>query len=74
MRHVVARVAEYATGEHGRGDVPIPKEDKVREVPERVSEDGKEGGWHDQTIFVHGQVMVDAVEGEVECDAHTIIG
>lgn len=59
---VIADVTEYTSTEHGHGDVPIPVKDKVGEVVERYSENEEQGWRHDKSEFVHGKVMMDAME------------
>jgi len=73
MRHVVADVAENTTTVHSRGSVPIIEEDGVGEVPEWRSENHEQRRRHDQAQSVHGKVMVDTVEQEVQRDSHTIV-
>ena len=66
MRAVVADVAEYTTAEDGDGGVPVIPEDGVCELVEGGGKGDEEGGRHDESVFVHGEVVVDAVEEEVE--------
>ena len=43
------------------------------EMPEWCRKDNEQGGWHDETIFIHGQVVVDAVEQEMQGYTHSVI-
>jgi hypothetical protein len=44
------------------------------EMPERVSQDHKERGRHDEAILVHGEIVMNAMEQEVQRNAHTVVG
>ena len=74
VREVVADVAEDATAVDGDGGVPVVEEDGVRELPEGDGEDDEEGGWHDEAEAVHGQVVVHAVEEEVQGYEDAVVG
>lgn len=73
VRHIVKDVAEDATAVGSDSAVPVPEDDGVREVPERVGEGHKERRRHDQAILVHWQVVVNAVKEEVGGDTHTVV-
>lgn len=73
MGQIVADVAEDAAAEDGDGDVPVPVEDKVGEAVEGGGEHDEEGGWHDEAEFVHGEVVVDAVEEEMQGYADAVV-
>ena len=53
--------------------MPGPKDDDTCEEPKRRQEDDKEGRRHDETVFVHGQVVVDAVGEKVCSDADAVV-
>lgn len=74
VRHVVANVAEDAAAVGGGPHVPVPEKDAVRHLPEREGQRNEKSRGHDQAVFVHGEVVVDAVEGEVEGDANPVVG
>ena len=61
MRAVVADVPEDATAVDCYGSIPVVEENGVGQLPEGCGEDEEEGGWHDKTQAVHGEVVVDAV-------------
>lgn len=74
MRQVVADVAEDAAAVDRDGDVPVPVEDEVGEAVEGRGEHDEEGGGHDEAEFVHGEVVVDAVEEEMQGYANAVVG
>lgn len=74
MGQVVADVAEDAATVGSHRSMPVPEDQAVGELPERSSKDDEESGRHDQAILVHGQVVMNAMEEEVQRDAHSVIG
>lgn len=74
MRLIIAYVPKDSTTVHSHRGIPIIVEDCMSEFPEGCGEDDEEGGWHDEAIFVHGKVMVDAMKEKVGGDADAIIG
>lgn len=74
MSKVVTDVSEDAAAEDSFSDIWIVGEKKVGQAIEGGCEDKEEGGWHHQAEFVHGEVVVDAVEEEVECQGNAVIG
>lgn len=72
--HVVACVAEDSTGKNRRGDVPVVRENKVCEVPERPGQHEEKCRRKHESVLVHGKVMVDAMQSEVKCDSHSVVG
>ena len=73
MRDVVANVAEDAAAEDGRGGEPVPVENRVGELVEGHGEGDEERGRHDEAEFVHGEVVVDAVEEEMGRDSDAVV-
>lgn len=73
MCQVVHDVSEYSSTEYCRGHVPVECKYGVRQFPERSGQSNKHGGRHDKTVFIHREVVVDAVKKEVQCDGDTII-
>jgi hypothetical protein len=43
------------------------------QVPKRCGERNEESRRHDKTVFVHWQVVVDAVENEMEGNANSVV-
>ena len=73
MRAIIANIAENTTAEDGDRGIPVIEENRVGELVEWGGE-GEEEGWrHDETVFVHGEVVVDAVEEEVAGDADAVV-
>lgn len=58
---VVANVSENTTGEDGQGGKPIIEEDGLRQLVERYCEYHEQSRRHDESVSVHGKVMVDTV-------------
>ena len=54
MCKIVADITKYATAVDRNSGVPVVEEYKVREMPEGCGEDEEEGGWHDESVAVHG--------------------
>ena len=74
MGQVVADVSEDSTAEDGDCCVPVVEEDGVGEFVERCCKGDEEGWGHDEAVAVHGEVVVDAMEEKVGCDADAVIG
>lgn len=45
----------------------------MREMVEGVGEDEEEGRGHDEAVAAHGEIVVDAVEEEVEGDGDAVV-
>ena len=73
MCHIVQGVSEDTTGVSCRGGIPVPKDDCMCKLPERCCQCDEEGGRHYESVLVHGEVVVNTVEEEVECDADTVV-
>jgi hypothetical protein len=43
------------------------------QFPERSCKDDEEGWWHDQSKFVHGKIMVDAMQQKVQRKSDPIV-
>lgn len=74
MRQVVADVAEDAAAEDAGCDVPVVEKDGVGELPEGCGKDEEESRRHNEPVAVHGKVVMDTVEEEVERKADTVVG
>lgn len=73
MRQVVANVSENATAVDSSCDIPVVGEDGVCKLPERCSQGYKQGWGHDQTVLVHGQVVMNTVQQKVSGDADSVV-
>lgn len=71
--HVVAGVAKNATAVNCCRNVPIPEEDCVGERPERSGKNGEKRRRHNETVFVHGQIVMDTVQREMQCDTNAVV-
>jgi hypothetical protein len=71
--HVVTGVAKDTAGVGGQGGIPVPEDDCMGELPEWCCQCDEERGWHYESVLIHGEVVVDAVEEEVEGDADAIV-
>jgi hypothetical protein len=71
--HVIACVAKDATTISGQRGIPIPEYDGMCKLPEWRCKDDEKRRRHDKSVFIHWQVVVDAVEEEMQRDAHTVI-
>lgn len=70
---VIADVTKNAAAVDRRRGIPVVGENGMSEIPERSRKQQKHGWGHDQSVLVHGQVMVDAVEQEVRNDAIFVV-
>lgn len=74
VRQVVEDVAEDTSAVDSSRGVPRVGEEGVSKEPEGSGENNEERGRHDETVLVHGKVVVDAMQEEVEGDENPIIG
>lgn len=74
VRHVVACVSKDAATVRSQGRMPIPKDDGMSELPERCCQNDEKRGRHNESVLVHRQVVMDAVEEEVKGYANTVVG
>ena len=63
--HVVEGVPEDTTSVSSCRSIPIVEKNGVRKLPEWCCKRGEQRGRHDQSILVHGKIVVDAVEKKV---------
>lgn len=73
VRHVVENVTEDAAAVDGGGGMPRVEEDSMGEVPEGVGKDDEERRGHDEAVAIHREVVVDAVEEEMEGDEVAVV-
>jgi hypothetical protein len=74
MCHVVACVAKDATTVGSQSSIPVPEDDGVRELPERCCQNSEKCRRHDESVLVHGEVVMDTVEQKVEGNGGAVIG
>ena len=73
MGKVVANVAENSPTEDGGCHIPVPVEDRMREVVEWCCEEDEEGWGHNESVTIHWEVMVNAMKKEVGGDSNAIV-
>lgn len=73
MGQVVADVPKYTATKYGDSRIPVVEEDCVGKLPEWGCQDNEESGWHDQAVFVHGQIVMNSVKQEVKSETDSIV-
>ena len=73
MSQVIADIAKNGAAVDRGCNAPIPVKDKMRELPERRRKNGKESRRHHESVLVHGEVVMNSVEREVEGDADAVV-
>ena len=73
MGHVIACVTKNATRICGHGGVPVPEDHCVCELPEGQRQCNEKRGRHDKSVSIHGQIVMDTVEEEVEGDEDAVV-
>ena len=73
MCHVIANISEDTTAVCQHSGMPVEKDYRVRELPEWECEDDKQGRRHHKSIFIHGEVVMDSVQKEVQSDTNSIV-
>lgn len=58
---VIADVAKDTARIHCGCGIPVVEEDGMRQLPEWRGKDNEEGGWHDQPVLVHGEIVMNTV-------------
>jgi hypothetical protein len=71
--HVVARVPENAAAVGSQRSGPVPEDNGMCKFPEGCGKRDEKCRWHDESVLVHREIMVDTVEEEVQCDTNTVI-
>ena len=74
MGHVIQRVTKHTTGVCSCCRIPVVEEDSVCKLPEGCCQRGKQCGWHDESVLVHGEVVVNAVEEEMKGEGDAVVG
>lgn len=73
MSQVVANVSEYTAAVHRCRKVPIEGEKEMRKLPERRGKSDKKSRGHDESVLVHGEIVVNAVQEEVQRDPDSVV-
>ena len=74
MGQVVHDITQDTATVHRCGNIPVPKKDGMRQLPERRGQRQEQRRGHNQAEFVHGQIMVDSMQQKVRCDHEPVIG
>jgi hypothetical protein len=73
VSQIIANIAEDTTTENLYSRKPVVEEHGMCKLPERSCQNHEQCWGHDQSITVHGQVVVNAVEEEVQGQTDSII-
>lgn len=70
---VVADVAKYAPAVNSSSCVPAVPEESLCQLPEGSCENYKQCRGHDESVLVHGQIVMDAMQQEVQCNEDSVV-
>lgn len=73
VSQIITDVAEDTTTEHLDSCKPVVEEDGMGQFPERSCQNHKQCRGHDKSIAVHGQVVVNSVEEEVQAQTNSVV-
>lgn len=73
VSQVIADVTKNATAVDCSRCIPVIGENGMSEIPKRGRKQQKHSWRHDQSVLVHGQIVVDAVEQKVRNDAISVV-
>lgn len=73
MSQVVADVPKDTPTVDSDSGVPVIEENGMGELVEGTRKGDEKGWWHNEAIFVHRKIVVDAVEKEMSCYAHSVV-
>ena len=74
VSQIVERVAEDTTTVGSCRGVPVVEEHGVCKLPERCCKQCEQRRRHDQPVLIHGEVVMDAMEEEVQGESGAVIG
>lgn len=74
VSQIVANVAENSATKDLHCREPIVEKYGMCQLPEWGGEYDEQRGWHDQSIFIHREIVVNAVKQEVKGQANAIVG
>lgn len=69
----IESVAQYASVEDIYRQIPVPVEHNVGQSIEKGSKDDQKYRRYYESVTIHWQVLIDALEKEVRCDADSIV-
>lgn len=73
VRQVVANVAEDATTVDCGSSIPIVAEDGMCQFPKWRGQHDKQRRRHDQSVLVHGKIVVDSMKQKVQSNEYAVI-
>lgn len=73
MGEIIADIPKDAATEYRRGRVPVVIEDCVCQLPERSSQKHEQCRWHNKTILIHREIVVDTMKQEVQSKTDTVV-
>lgn len=73
MGHIIADITENSSTKYGCRCIPIVEEHSMRQLPEWRRKYNEQCWWHDKAIAIHGKVVVNAMEEEVQRDTNAIV-
>jgi hypothetical protein len=73
MGHVVASVTKDASTIRSQCRIPVPEDDSVCKFPEGCGKRDEECRGHDKPVLVHREIMMNAVEKEMQGNANTVV-
>lgn len=74
MGQIIAYVPEDAATVHHQSSIPVVEEDGMSQFPEWCSQNDEQSRWHDKSVFVHWQVVMNSVKEEMQRDTHSVVG
>lgn len=73
MGQVIADIAKDTAAVNQQRRMPVVKENSMGQLPERRCQHDEQSRGHHEPIPVHRQIMVNAVEKEVEAESNPIV-
>jgi hypothetical protein len=73
MGEVITNVTKDAAAIYSYCCIPIVPEYSVGKLVEGSGKNNEQRWRHDQAQFIHGQIVVDAVQEEMESDADAVV-
>jgi hypothetical protein len=73
VSQVIADVAKVAASKDSDSDEPVVIEKGVGKLPEGYRKCHEKGGRHNKAVFVHGEVVVDAMEEKMHRKSNAVI-
>ena len=73
MRQIVADVTKYTSAVYSSRNIPIVRENRMCQIPEWSCKNNEESRRHDQSVFIHWEIVVDTVEQEMQGEKPSIV-